>query len=85
MFHATTILVVRRKGHVVLAGDGQVSMGQTIVKAHANKLRRLADGKVVAGFAGSTADAFLLFDLFEKKIKEHGGQFIRAGVELAKH
>ena len=84
MFHATTILVVRKDGHVVMAGDGQVSMGQTIVKAHANKLRRLSDGKVLAGFAGSTADAFLLFDMFEKKIKEHGGQFIRAAVELAK-
>lgn len=84
MFHATTILVVRKDGHVVMAGDGQVSMGQTIVKAHANKLRRLSEGKVLAGFAGSTADAFLLFDMFEKKIKEHGGQFVRAAVELAK-
>lgn len=84
MFHATTILAVRRKGHVVIAGDGQVSMGQTIVKAHARKLRQLDNGKIIAGFAGSTADAFLLFDMFEKKIKEHGGQFIRAAVELAK-
>lgn len=84
MFHATTILVVRRDNHVVMAGDGQVSMNQTIVKANANKLRRLSDGKIIAGFAGSTADAFLLFDMFEKKIKEHGGQFLRAAVELAK-
>lgn len=84
MFHATTILAVRRGGHVVIAGDGQVSMGQTVVKAHANKLRRLSDGSIIAGFAGSTADAFLLFDMFEKKIKEHGGQFVRAAVELAK-
>jgi len=84
MFHATTILAVRKKNHVIIAGDGQVSMNQTIVKAHANKLRRLNDGKIVAGFAGSTADAFLLFDMFEKKIKEHNGQFVRAAVELAK-
>ena len=84
MFHATTILCVRRGKEVVVAGDGQVSMGQTIVKAHANKLRKLSDGRIVAGFAGSTADAFLLFDLFEKKLKEHSGQFVRAAVELAK-
>ena len=84
MFHATTILVVRRKDKVVMAGDGQVSMNQTIVKGTANKLRRLSDGKVIAGFAGSTADAFLLFELFEKKLKAHGGQFLRAAVELAK-
>jgi len=83
-FHATTIVSVRRNGRVVMAGDGQVSMGQTVVKANANKLRRLADGKVIAGFAGSTADAFLLFEMFEKKIKEHSGQFLRAAVELAK-
>ncbi len=84
MFHATTILAVRKKGRVVLAGDGQVSMGNTIVKANANKLRILNDGQIIAGFAGSTADAFLLFDMFEKKLKEHGGQFVRAAVELAK-
>lgn len=84
MFHATTILVVRRKDKVVMAGDGQVSMGQTIVKGTANKLRRIGDGKIIAGFAGSTADAFLLFELFEKKLKAHGGQLLRAAVELAK-
>ena len=84
MFHATTILAVRKGNEVVFAGDGQVSMGQTIVKGTANKLRRLGDGKVIAGFAGSTADAFLLFDMFERKLKEHGGQFVRAAVELAK-
>lgn len=84
MFHATTILAVRKNGQVVIAGDGQVSMGQTIVKAKANKLRRLDDGKVIAGFAGSTADAFKLFELFENKLKEFGGQFVRAAVELAK-
>lgn len=84
MFHATTILAVRRGKRLVFAGDGQVSMGNTIVKSSANKLRRLNDGKVLAGFAGSTADAFLLFDMFEKKLKEHHGQFVRAAVELAK-
>jgi ATP-dependent HslUV protease subunit HslV len=84
MFHATTILAVRRGSHVVLAGDGQVSLGQSIVKASANKLRVLCDGQVIAGFAGSTADAFKLFELFEAKIKAHGGQFMRAAVELAK-
>lgn len=84
MFHATTILAVRKGGEVVIAGDGQVSMNHTVVKAHANKLRRLNEGKIIAGFAGSTADAFMLFDMFEKKIKEHNGQFIRAAVELAK-
>jgi ATP-dependent HslUV protease subunit HslV len=84
MFHATTILAVRKNGHVVLAGDGQVSLGQSVVKANANKLRVLCDGQVVAGFAGSTADAFKLFELFEAKIKAHGGQFLRAAVELAK-
>ena len=84
MFHATTILAVRRGKKLVFAGDGQVSMGQTVVKATANKLRKLNDGKILAGFAGSTADAFLLFDMFEKKLKAHSGQFWRAAVELAK-
>lgn len=80
----TTVLIVRREGHVVLAGDGQVSMNNTVVKGTARKLRRLYDGKVVAGFAGSTADAFLLFEMFEAKLKSHGGQLVRAAVELAK-
>lgn len=84
MFCATTILAVKRHGKLVMAGDGQVSLGQSVVKAHANKLRKLCDGKILAGFAGSTADAFKLFDLFEEKIKAHGGQFVRAAVELAK-
>ena len=85
MFHATTILAVRKNGKLVFAGDGQVTLGQqSIVKANANKLRKLCDGDVLAGFAGSTADAFKLFDLFEAKIKAHGGQFLRAAVELAK-
>lgn len=84
MFHATTILAVRKNGRLVIAGDGQVSLGQSVVKANANKLRKLCEGEVIAGFAGSTADAFKLFDLFEAKIKAHGGQFVRAAVELAK-
>jgi len=84
MFHATTIVAVRRDNSLVIAGDGQVSMGNTVVKGTANKLRRLGDGKVIAGFAGSTADAFKLFDMFEGKYKEHSSQFVRAAVELAK-
>jgi ATP-dependent HslUV protease subunit HslV len=84
MFHATTILAVRRGETVVLAGDGQVSMNNTVVKATARKLRRLYDGKVLAGFAGATADAFLLFDMFESKLKACQGQLVRAAVELAK-
>jgi len=84
MFHATTILAVRKGNQVILAGDGQASMGQTIIKAKVNKLRRLYNGKIIAGFAGSTADAFMLFDLFEAKLKEHNGQLLRAAVELAK-
>jgi ATP-dependent HslUV protease, peptidase subunit HslV len=82
--HATTILCVRRKGSVVLAGDGQVSMGQTIVKASARKLRRLGEGQVIAGFAGATADAFTLFERFEAKLKDYRGNLTRASVELAK-
>lgn len=84
MFHATTILAVRKNNQLVFAGDGQVSLGHSIIKANANKLRVLCDGQVLAGFAGSTADAFKLFELFESKIKAFGGQFVRAAVELAK-
>jgi ATP-dependent HslUV protease, peptidase subunit HslV len=84
MFHATTIVAVRRQGKTVIAGDGQVSMQNLVVKATAKKLRRLHDGKVVAGFAGSTADALTLFELFEQKLKEHNGQLARAAVELTK-
>jgi ATP-dependent HslUV protease subunit HslV len=80
----TTICAVRRGDHVVLAGDGQVSMSNTIAKATARKLRRLYDDKVIAGFAGSTADAFMLFEMFEGKLKAHHGQLVRAAVELAK-
>ncbi len=84
MFCATTILAVRKNNKLVIAGDGQVTMNQTVVKANANKLRKLDSGKVIAGFAGSTADAFKLFEMFESKLKEHGGQFLRAAVEMAK-
>jgi ATP-dependent HslUV protease subunit HslV len=82
--HATTILCVRRGSNVVLAGDGQVTMGNTVMKATARKLRRLADGQVIAGFAGATADAFTLFERFEAKLKDHQKQLSRAAVELAK-
>ncbi len=84
MFHATTILCVRRGPVVALAGDGQVTAGHTVMKATARKLRRLADGAIVAGFAGATADAFTLFERFEAKLKDHGKQLPRAAVELAK-
>ena len=82
--HGTTILAIRKGNETVIAADGQVSIQHTIVKANTNKLRKLNDGKVLAGFAGSTADAFLLFDLFEKKLKTFNGQLVRAAVELAK-
>ena len=84
-FHATTILSVRRNGKVVLGGDGQVTLGNTVVKANARKIRRLGkDANVLAGFAGATADAFTLFELFEDKLSKHSGQLTRAAVELAK-
>ena len=82
-FHATTIVSVRRGDKVVIGGDGQVTLGNTIVKANARKVRRLAGGRVLAGFAGATADAFTLFELFETKLEKHG-QLVRAAVELAK-
>ena len=84
MFHGTTILCVRRDGKTVLAGDGQVTLDKTVMKASARKVRRLADGGVIAGFAGSTADAFTLFERFEGKLKEHQKNLTRACVELAK-
>ena len=84
LMHGTTILCVRKDGAVVVAGDGQVSMGQTVVKANANKIRRLGDDKIIAGFAGSTADAFTLFERLEAKLERHPGQLTRACVELAK-
>ena len=81
---ATTILCVRNAGHVVMAGDGQVSVGQTIMKHGARKVRRLHDDQVLAGFAGSTADALTLFEKFEAKLQEFNGNLRRAAVELAK-
>jgi ATP-dependent HslUV protease, peptidase subunit HslV len=83
-WHGTTILCVRRGGEVVIAGDGQVSLQQTIVKANAKKVRRIHDGKVIVGFAGSTADAFTLFERLEGKLEKHPGNLTRACVELAK-
>jgi ATP-dependent HslUV protease subunit HslV len=83
-FHATTIVSVRRGDRVVVGGDGQVTLGNTVMKANARKVRRLGQGEVLAGFAGATADAFTLFELFEQKLERHGGQLTRAAVELAK-
>ncbi|MDB5407193.1 MAG: hslV [Rhodospirillales bacterium] len=83
-WHGTTILCLRKAGKVIIAGDGQVSMGQTIVKSNARKLRRLGGGTVIAGFAGATADAFALFERLEGKLEQHPGQLTRACVELAK-
>jgi ATP-dependent HslUV protease, peptidase subunit HslV len=83
-WHGTTILSVRKDGRVVIAGDGQVTMGQTIVKSNARKLRRLGNGQVIAGFAGATADAFALFERLEAKLEQHPDQLARACVELAK-
>jgi ATP-dependent HslUV protease subunit HslV len=84
IWHGTTILCVRKDGRTVLAGDGQVSMGATIVKSNARKVRRLGDGSVIAGFAGATADAMTLFERLEGKLEQHAGQLTRACVELAK-
>jgi ATP-dependent HslUV protease subunit HslV len=83
-FRGTTILSVRRNGTAVIGGDGQVSMGDTVMKGNARKVRRLYKDNVIAGFAGGTADAFTLFELFEGKLEKHGGQLTRAAVELAK-
>ncbi|HMH66583.1 MAG TPA: ATP-dependent protease subunit HslV [Pinirhizobacter sp.] len=84
-FHATTIVSVRRNGQVVIGGDGQVTLGNTVMKANARKIRRLGSkGDVIAGFAGATADAFTLFELFEEKLTKHGGNLTRAAVEMAK-
>jgi ATP-dependent HslUV protease subunit HslV len=82
--HATTILALRHNGKVVVAGDGQVSMGNTVMKRTARKVRRIYNGKVLAGFAGASADAFTLFDKFEKQLEQHNGNLRRAAVELAK-
>jgi len=83
-YRGTTILSVRRNNKVVIGGDGQVSMGNTIMKGNARKVRRLYNDKVIAGFAGGTADAFTLFERFEQKLQMHQGQLTRAAVELAK-
>src|SRR5213593_2384362 len=83
-WHGTTILSVRKNGSVVIAGDGQVTFGQTVMKSNAKKVRRLGKGDVIAGFAGATADAFTLFERLEAKLEQHPGQLTRACVELAK-
>ena len=83
-WHGTTILSVRKDGRVTVAGDGQVSFGNTVIKSNAKKVRRLGKGDIVAGFAGSTADAFALFERLEAKLEQHPGQLARACVELAK-
>lgn len=81
---STTVIAVKRNGTVAMAGDGQVTMGNTVMKSNARKVRRMYDGKVLTGFAGATADAFTLFDKFEDRLKEYGGDITRAAVELAK-
>ena len=83
-WHGTTIVTVRKGGTVVIGGDGQVTMGQTIIKANAKKVRRLGKGDVIGGFAGATADAFTLFERLESKLEQYPGQLLRAAVELAK-
>jgi ATP-dependent HslUV protease subunit HslV len=83
-YRGTTILSVRRNGRVVVGGDGQVSMGNTVMKGNARKVRTLYHGKVLAGFAGGTADAFTLFERFEAKLEKHQGHLVRSAVELAK-
>jgi ATP-dependent HslUV protease subunit HslV len=81
---STTVIAVRRDEKVAMAGDGQVTMGNTVMKSNAKKIRRIYDGKILVGFAGATADAFTLFERFEGKVKEYGGDITRAAVELAK-
>src|SRR3982751_6548721 len=83
-WHGTTILAVRKNGQAVIAGDGQVTLGNTVIKPNARKVRRLGDGEVIGGFAGATADAFTLFERLERKLEQHRGQLLRAAVELAK-
>ncbi len=84
MFHGTTILCVRRNGNVAIAGDGQVTLGNTVLKHNAKKIRRMYNNKVVAGFSGATADALTLFEKFEAKLETHRGNITKAAVELAK-
>ncbi|MCF7928039.1 MAG: ATP-dependent protease subunit HslV [Spirochaetales bacterium] len=83
-FHGTTIIAVRRDGKTAMAGDGQVTLGETVMKGNARKVRTIYDGKILVGFAGATADAFTLFERFEGKIKEYSGDLTRSSVELAK-
>ena len=83
-WHGTTIISVRKNKEVVVAGDGQVTFGNTVIKGRANKVRRLSSGSIIAGFAGATADAFTLFERLEAKLEQHPGQLTRACVELAK-
>lgn len=83
-FRSTTVIAVKKDGKVAMAGDGQVTMGETVMKGNARKVRRIFDGKVITGFVGATADAFNLFDKFEAKLKEYNGDITRAAVELAK-
>lgn len=83
-FHATTIVAVRHDGRIALGGDGQVTLGETVMKATAQKVRKLKDGRILAGFAGSVADAFALFEKFEEKLERYPGNLSRACVELAK-
>lgn len=84
IWHGTTILTVRKNGKVVIGGDGQVSIGQTVIKSNAKKVRKLGKGDVIGGFAGATADAFTLFERLESKLEQYPGQLTRAAVELAK-
>lgn len=81
---STTVIAVRRNGKIVMAGDGQVTMGETVMKGNARKVRKIYDGKIITGFAGATADAFTLLEKFENRIKEYSGDLTRAAVELAK-
>ena len=83
-FRSTTVIAVRRDGQFAIAGDGQVTMGDTVVKSNARKVRRIFDGKILVGFAGATADAFTLFEKFEERVREYGGDLTRGAVELAK-
>ena len=83
-FHGTTVIAVQRNGKLAMAGDGQVTMGNTVMKSHARKVRKISDGKILVGYAGATADAFTLFERFEEKVREYGGDLTRAAVELAK-
>jgi len=84
VWHGTTILSVRKAGRIVVAGDGQVSLGPTVIKSNARKVRRIGDGSILAGFAGATADAFTLFERLEAKLEQYPGNLTRAAVELAK-